>query len=100
MEEPLMESIFCPCGALLLEVSADGLESSLVGGMIGLGGVPCCHACELPLEGESDAEILLRKLRTAWLKKPDRRSEIEQLAKEVRAKRITVELCQTVLSFG
>lgn len=100
MDEPVMGSIFCPCGALLVEVSADGLESRLVGGMIGLGGVPCCHACELPLEGESDAEILLKKLRTAWLKKPDQRKEIEQLATEVRAKRITVDLCRTVLSFG
>lgn len=93
-----MESIFCICGALLLEVSPDGLESRLVGGKVGLGGGPCCHACDLPLEGESDREILLRALREAWLVRPEHRVELRTLAAEVQADRITVELCRKILA--
>lgn len=100
MPETELKPVICPCGALLSEVSADGLESTLVGGMIGVGGVPCCHVCHLPLEGESDPEFLLRKLRTAWFSHPDRRSEIKQLADAVRANEITLPLCRTVLSLG
>ena len=95
-----MESICCPCGALLLEISNDGLESRLVGGRIGTGGIPCCHACELPLAGESDQEILLRILRYAWRDHPKKRSEIEAMAKKVRANQITRDLCRNVFAFG